>query len=84
LDGQEPALAAGISPTDPAFGVEPQESWGLLGVDGAATRVPAVRGAYPEFYVQLAAALRGEGPVPVDPADPLQVLKIIEGIHALT
>jgi hypothetical protein len=34
--------------------------------------------------VQLAAALRGEGPVPVDPADPLQVLKIIEGIHALT
>jgi predicted dehydrogenase len=84
LDGQEPALAAGISPTDPMFGVEPQESWGLLGVDGAATRVQAVRGAYPEFYVQLAAALRGEGPVPVDPADPLQVLKIIEGIHALT
>jgi hypothetical protein len=52
-------------------------------VDGAASPVPAERGAYPEFYVQLAAALRGEGPLPVDPAGPLEVLRIIEGIHAL-
>jgi predicted dehydrogenase len=83
LDGQEPALAAGMAPSDPGYGVDPQESWGLLGVDGAAAPVPAERGAYPEFYAQLAAALRGKGPVPVDPADPLEVLKIIEGVHAL-
>jgi predicted dehydrogenase len=83
LDGQEPALAAGMPPSDPVYGVDPQESWGLLGVDGAASPVPAERGAYPEFYVQLAAALRGEGPLPVDPAGPLEVLRIIEGIHAL-
>jgi predicted dehydrogenase len=83
LDGQEPALAAGMTPSDPAYGADPQESWGLLGVDGAAIPVPAERGAYPQFYVQLAAALRGEGPLPVDPAEPLEVLKIIEGIHAL-
>jgi scyllo-inositol 2-dehydrogenase (NADP+) len=83
LDGQEPALAAGMTPSDPAYGVDPQESWGLLGVDGAAAPVPAERGAYPEFYAQLAAALRGEGSLPVDPADPLEVLRVIEGIHAL-
>lgn len=83
LDGQEPALAAGMTPSDPAFGVEPQESWGLLGVDGAIQPVPAARGAYPQFYVQLAAALHGKGPLPVDPAGPLEVLKVIEGIHAL-
>ena len=83
LDGQEPALAAGMTPSDPAYGVDTQESWGLLGVDGAAAPVPAERGAYPGFYVQLAAALRGDGPLPVDPADPLRVLKVIEGIHAL-
>ncbi|MBT2548219.1 Gfo/Idh/MocA family oxidoreductase [Arthrobacter sp. ISL-65] len=83
LDGQEPALAAGVMPSDPAYGIDPQESWGLLGVDGGADPVPAERGAYPEFYVQLAAALRGEGPVPVDPSEPLEVLKVIEGIHAL-
>ncbi|MDQ0771217.1 scyllo-inositol 2-dehydrogenase (NADP+) [Pseudarthrobacter defluvii] len=83
LDGQEPALAAGTLPSDQAYGVDPQESWGLLGVDGATSAIPAERGAYPQFYVQLAAALRGEGPLPVDPADPLEVLKVIEGIHAL-
>ena len=83
LDGQEPALAAGMPPSDPAYGLDPQESWGLLGVDGATSPVPAERGSYPEFYVQLAAALRGNGRLPVDPAGPLEVLKVIEGIHAL-
>ena len=83
LDGQEPALAAGMPPSDPAYGLDPQESWGLLGIDGATSPVPAERGAYPQFYVQLAAALHGEGPLPVDPAGPLEVLKVIEGIHAL-
>lgn len=83
LDGQEPALAAGVVPSDPAYGLEPQEHWGLLGTDGAAEPVTPERGGYPQFYVQLAAALRGQGPVPVDPAGPLEVLKVIEGIHAL-
>lgn len=83
LDGQEPALAAGVVPSDPAYGLEPQEHWGLLGTDGAAEPVTPERGGYPQFYVQLAAALRGRGPVPVDPAGPLEVLKVIEGIHAL-
>jgi hypothetical protein len=83
LDGQEPALAAGMRPSDPAYGVEPEERWGLVGVDGASSPVPAECGAYPEFYTQLATALRGEGPLPVDPAEPLEVLRIIEGIHAL-
>jgi predicted dehydrogenase len=82
LDGQEPALAAGMTPSDPAFGLEAQDSWGVLGVDGASTHVPAERGAYPRFYSQLAAALRGAGPLPVGPAESLEVLKVIENIHA--
>ena len=63
--------------------MDSQERWGLLGVDGSTAPVPAERGDYPKFYVQLAAALRGNGPLPVDPAGPLEVLKVIEGIHAL-
>jgi predicted dehydrogenase len=82
LDGQEPALAAGIPPSDPAYGVDAQESWGLLGADGATVPVPAEKGDYPRFYSVLAAALRGEGPLPVDPAQPLETLKVIENIHA--
>ncbi|NUS36214.1 MAG: Gfo/Idh/MocA family oxidoreductase [Pseudarthrobacter sp.] len=83
LDGQEPALAAAMPPSDPAYGLDSQESWGLLGIDGSTRRVPAERGDYPQFYLQLAAALRGNGHLPVDPAGPLEVLKVIEGIHAL-
>lgn len=82
LDSQEPDLAAGMPPSDPAYGTDPQVSWGVLGVDGATEPVPAEKGAYPRFYTELAAALRGGGPLPVDPAGPLDVLTIIEKIHA--
>jgi predicted dehydrogenase len=83
LDGQEPALAAGLTPSDPAYGVEPQAHWGTLGIDGGAVPVPAEQGDYPRFYMDLAAALRGQEPLPVQPAESLVVLKIIEKIHVL-
>ncbi|CAI3800462.1 Gfo/Idh/MocA family protein [Pseudarthrobacter sp. MM222] len=82
LDFQEPALAAGMLPTDPGYGLEPETAWGELGIDGATTPVPAQRGSYPQFYQLLSEALRGRGPLPVDPAEALNVLKIIEEIHA--
>jgi hypothetical protein len=82
LDSQEPALAAGVTPSEASYGIEPQESWGLLGVDGSATPVPAEKGAYPRFYTELAACLRGQGRLPVEAAESLATLKIIESIHA--
>ncbi|MDQ0755099.1 Gfo/Idh/MocA family oxidoreductase [Arthrobacter sp. B3I4] len=82
LDSQERTLAHGVLPSDSAYGVEPEDSWGVLGVDAAAVPVPARRGAYPEFYSRLAAALDGNGPLPVDPRESLEVLKVIESIRA--
>ena len=82
LDAQEASLAAGILPTDTSYGVEPESSWGMLGIDGATTTVPAERGSYPLFYSQLAAALQDGAPLPVDPAQSLEVLRVIEKIHA--
>ncbi|WP_411375069.1 Gfo/Idh/MocA family oxidoreductase [Arthrobacter sp. MPF02] len=82
LDTQEPDLAAGKSPLDASYGVEPQDAWGVLGIDGNTVPIEAEAGGYPRFYAALAAALRGEGPVPVDPAQSLEVLRIIERIHA--
>ncbi|WP_104181968.1 Gfo/Idh/MocA family oxidoreductase [Arthrobacter sp. B0490] len=81
LDGQEPALDAGVLPTDEAYGAEPESSWGLFGIDGATVPVPAERGSYPTFYSQLAAALHDGAPLPVDPAQSVTVLRIIEKIH---
>ena len=83
LDGQEPDLASGMLPSDPGYGVESQDAWGVLGIDGSTEAVPAERGAYPLFYAQLTEAIHGRGQLPVDPAESLEVLKIIEEIHAL-
>lgn len=82
LDGQEPALIAGALPGDPAFGETPEARWGTLGVDGATRPEPTDRGDYGAFYRELAPAVRGEAPVPVDPADAVAVLELIERAHA--
>lgn len=82
LDGQEAALEAGVLPTDEDYGVEPEASWGRLGVDGAASPVPSLRGRYDRFYALLSESLRRGAPLPVDPRDAVKVTAIIEGIHA--
>jgi scyllo-inositol 2-dehydrogenase (NADP+) len=76
MDGQIPALLAGQRPGDPGWG-ESGGSAVLTTVDGArpAERVP---GAYQTFYRQMAAAVRGRGPVPVPAEQARDVLRVIE------
>lgn len=78
LDGQEPAMAAGAVPGGPGWGEESADRWGRLGPEDSAAPVPTVPGAYQAFYAGVAAALRGEGPPPVDPAGPVAVLDVLE------
>jgi predicted dehydrogenase len=82
LDGQEARLRASESPAQPGWGVEPEESWGRLGVPGAAKAHPTLPGDYPAFYAELTAHLRGQGPVPVDPEDAVEALAVIEAAQA--
>ena len=87
-DPQEPFVLAGGLPTEPDYGVEPPENAGTLEVDGQRRRIATERGAYPEFYRILAEKLHDGGaasqrPVPVDPAGPVEVLKLIEQARAL-
>lgn len=65
-------------PTDPGYGMEPPEVWGTLGVPGSFRDEPTRRGDYPQFYAQLAHALRTGSAPPVNPSDAVEVLKIIE------
>lgn len=82
LDGQEPALAAGVRPGDPGYGITPEAGYGTLEVEGPSglvrRRVPTERGDYPEFYRRAARAVRGEGAVPVAVEDALAVVEILE------
>jgi scyllo-inositol 2-dehydrogenase (NADP+) len=79
LDPQEPQALAGMTPDDPAFGVE-DECWHgtLTRADGSAERIPTERGYYLAFYEGVAAAILDGAPVPVDPADARAGLEIIE------
>ena len=88
LDTQEPALMAGGSPTDDGFGVAPEGAWGTVGITGSdeapITKVPTETGRYAAFYAGAAAAIRDGAPLPVDPRDALDTLRIIEGVHGFT
>jgi predicted dehydrogenase len=78
VDGQEDALRAGARPGDGLWGVEPPERWGRLVRDGRAEPVESAPGDWPRFYAELAAALDGDGLLPVDPRDAVEVLEILE------
>lgn len=86
LDGQEAALAEGMRPGSPGYGVTPESAWGTLGVDGSAAglaKVPTEPGDYPAFYSGVAASILEGAPVPVDPREALEVVRIIEAAHGL-
>jgi predicted dehydrogenase len=88
IDPQEPYIVAGGSPLDAEYGEEAPEWAGLLGRDGHLDALPTERGAYPEFYRILADKILDGGaksplPLPVDPEDAVESLKIIEQAREL-
>ncbi len=82
LDPQEDALRSGRDPQDINWGRESAHHWGELRAGDSSRPVVTVPGDYREFYRQFATALRRNGPVPVDPAETLRVIQIIEEAHA--
>ncbi len=82
LDPQEDALRTGMRPGDPEWGLEPREKWGRFStdiggihIDGPVEMLP---GAYECFYALLRDALISGGSPPVDTADAVATLRIIE------
>jgi predicted dehydrogenase len=84
MDGQEDALIAGRSPATAgeAWGTEPPERWGRLQRGETSEPVPSERGRWDTYYPAFAAAVRHEGPVPVDPRDAVASLTVIDAIRA--
>ena len=82
MDGQIAAMLAGGRPGDPGWGEEPPERHGTLTVDVAGlastARLASVPGDYGAFYREMAAAVRGEGPVPVPAEQARDVIRVIE------
>ncbi|GAA1538489.1 Gfo/Idh/MocA family oxidoreductase [Actinomadura kijaniata] len=80
VDGQEALLVGGASPASEgdAWGVEPPERWGRLTRGDEGETVPSERGAWDAFYPAFAAAVRGAGPVPVDPRDAVATAAVLD------
>jgi predicted dehydrogenase len=79
LDVQEAQLVGGMPPDAPGFGEDPPERWGTVHrADGTSERVPTAPGRYTAFYELMRDAIVAGGQPPVDPADSLQVLRLLE------
>ena len=80
VDSQEEALVAGRTPAGEGdrWGIEPEHRWGRLyrGATGATVR--SERGRWDTYYPAFAAAVRGDGPVPVDPWDAVRAARVLD------
>ena len=78
IDPQEKILRAGGSPSDAGYGEDAPATYGVL-IDAADSRpVPTERGDWRVFYRQVADAVLDGTPPPIDPAEALTGLSIIE------
>ena len=81
VEVQEDALRGGARPGDTGWGDEPREAWGRLSNGTASRVVPTERGAYEAYYAGVVAALRGSARPPVDAADSVAGLEIVEAAN---
>jgi predicted dehydrogenase len=80
MDCQERHLIEGRSPAgEPdSWGDEDEADWGWIQRGDSREVVPSERGRWDSYYPAFAAAVRGERDVPVDPADAVLALEVIE------
>ena len=80
VDGQEARLRSGESPASSGgqWGAEPPDRWGHLLRGDVKEPVPSAHGAWNLFYPAFAAAVRGTGPVPVDPWDAVATAAVLD------
>ncbi len=78
LDPQELQLAGGLRPGEDTYGLHPGHPTVRIATPDGSREVPKHRGDYPEFYRQLATALRAGAPLPVDPATSIEVVRLME------
>ena len=77
-DVQETALRKAGKLHQSGWGEDPRDAWGRLGAGDSVEQVETDVGGYQRFYEGVLIALRSGGPPPVDPADAVAGLEIIE------
>jgi predicted dehydrogenase len=80
MDIQEDLLLAGRTPATlgEEWGAEPPERWGRVHRGDDGEPVPTERGRWDTFYPAFARAVRGLGPVPVEPRDAVATATVLD------
>jgi scyllo-inositol 2-dehydrogenase (NADP+) len=78
LDPQEQAFREGRVPSEPGWGREEPDRWGLLGVNGETRAVETEPGAYQRFYEGVVASIRDGAPPPVEAAEAIDALAVLD------
>jgi scyllo-inositol 2-dehydrogenase (NADP+) len=82
LDSQEDSLKRGKLPGDPIWGKDLEESYGELSVNVGDLllrgKLETKTGAYESFYKGIYESITENKPVPVNAADAMKTIKIIE------
>jgi predicted dehydrogenase len=78
LDVQEEALKQGGRPGDDGWGEEPEQRWGLVGAEDDLRPLRTEPGSYQSFYQGVVSALRAGAAPPVEPAEAVAVLEVVE------
>jgi predicted dehydrogenase len=77
LDPQQGHLAAGLVPSDTAYGIDPMPAQ-LVGPHSAVRDIAIERGRYNAFYDNIRDALHGVAPLAVTPAEAVKVMELLE------
>ena len=80
MDGQEAALLGGRTPATEGggWGAEPESRWGRFSRGNQVEVVPTENGRWDTFYPAFAAAVRGQGEVPVPARDAIATAAVLD------
>ncbi|MFF7593919.1 Gfo/Idh/MocA family protein [Streptomyces mirabilis] len=83
-DSQDHALMRGATPQSEgdSWGTEPEHLWGQVRRGDTIEPVASARGRWDLFYTAFAAAVRGKGPVPVDPWDAVATATVLDAARS--
>ena len=78
LDPQEQQLKDALLPTDSTFGLNQRAQRANLFTEHESKEIEIERGQYFNFYLKLATAIFSDAPLPVDPSEIVDVIRLIQ------
>ncbi len=80
-DTQEPQLQAGMSPNDPAFGIDPDGGVFTDGATGKQTPTTPQRGCQQKYYESIRDAIRLGTPPAITAQDAVNVMSVLDAFY---